>query len=74
MVQNTPFNASGNPGSQHADIGGFHHIVLIYEVIAVCLVDRFEDPAADLRQDAITDIVIFQDKSRIGLIHPLIGQ
>jgi hypothetical protein len=52
MMRDIPFDPTGDPGAEHPDQRGFDHVLAVEEVVAVGLVDRREDPSANLRQDA----------------------
>src|SRR4030042_619566 len=73
MVGDIPLDSARDPGAEHSDEGRLDDALTIKEIVAVRLVDRFEDPASDLEQYAIADIFVLQDKRRVRLVHALVG-
>ena len=60
MVRNVPLDAAGHPRADQPDQGGLDHVLAIDEIVVVALVDRLEEPPADLRQDADPHVFVLQ--------------
>jgi len=57
-----------HPGADEPDQGRLDDVLTVDEVIVVGLIDTFENPAADLRQDADPDVLVFQIDNGVSLV------
>src|ERR1039458_9038722 len=68
VMRDIPLHAAGHPGADEADEGRLDDVLAIDEVIVVGLIDAFENAAADLRQDADLEVLVFQIDDGVSLV------
>ena len=60
VVEDVPLDAARDPGSGHADVRRFDHVLVVEDVVAVGLVDGIEQPSADLREHAQFHVFVLE--------------
>ena len=68
VMGHVPLHSARDPGPQHADERRFDDVLAIDEIVAVGLVLGGKKAAADFRQDAQLEILVFQVDGLIGLV------
>ena len=72
MVGPVKLHPAGNPGPQRADQGGLDYMLAVEKVIPGGFVLGGKDTAADIRQDDVVQIVVFQMNGGILPVQPLV--
>ncbi len=74
VMRNVPFHAARDPGTQDADQRRLDDMLVIDELVAVGLVHRLEDFAAQFRDNADLYVLVFEIDHGVGLVRLLRGQ
>ena len=67
-MRDVPLDTARDPRADQPDQRGLDHVLAIDEVVVVGLVDAFEQPSADLGQDADAHEFVFQIDDLVVLV------
>ena len=74
VVEDVPFDAARDPCAEHADVGGFDHVLAVENLVSVGLVRGVEKASADVREHAHLQIVVLQKQGPVGGVDLFVGR